>query len=100
MTILEIAAIDDLDAAQLRVKDVASWPERHGVMADGRVERSMRNDVDQIPVAVDERKADVIVAGAYGHSRPREWVIGGVTRDLLLECRCGPGFALKRDRNW
>ena len=28
--------------------------------------------------------ADVIVAGAYGHSRLREWVLGGVTRDLLL----------------
>ncbi len=27
--------------------------------------------------------ADLIVAGAYGHSRLREWVFGGVTRDLL-----------------
>jgi nucleotide-binding universal stress UspA family protein len=27
--------------------------------------------------------ADLIVAGAYGHSRLREYVLGGVTRDLL-----------------
>jgi len=27
--------------------------------------------------------ADLIVAGAYGHSRFREWVLGGVTADLL-----------------
>jgi nucleotide-binding universal stress UspA family protein len=27
--------------------------------------------------------ADLIVAGAYGHSRLGEWVFGGVTRDLL-----------------
>ena len=27
--------------------------------------------------------ADLIVAGAYGHSRAREWLLGGATRDLL-----------------
>jgi nucleotide-binding universal stress UspA family protein len=31
-----------------------------------------------------ELGADLIVAGAFGHSRLREWVFGGVTRDLLL----------------
>jgi nucleotide-binding universal stress UspA family protein len=31
-----------------------------------------------------ERGADLIVAGAYGHSRLREFVLGGVTHDLLL----------------
>jgi nucleotide-binding universal stress UspA family protein len=27
--------------------------------------------------------ADLIVTGAYGHSRLGEWIFGGVTRDLL-----------------
>jgi nucleotide-binding universal stress UspA family protein len=27
--------------------------------------------------------ADLLVMGAYGHSRAREFVLGGVTRDLL-----------------
>jgi nucleotide-binding universal stress UspA family protein len=31
----------------------------------------------------DGEGADLIVAGAYGHSRVREWVLGGVTRELL-----------------
>jgi len=31
-------------------------------------------------------KADLIVSGAYGHSRLRELVLGGVTRDLLGGC--------------
>lgn len=31
--------------------------------------------------------AQLIVSGGYGHSRLREWVMGGATRDLLL----GPG---------
>jgi nucleotide-binding universal stress UspA family protein len=27
--------------------------------------------------------ADLIVMGGYGHSRLREWILGGVTRDLV-----------------
>ena len=29
----------------------------------------------------------VVIAGAYGHSRLREWVLGGVTRHLATESR-------------
>jgi nucleotide-binding universal stress UspA family protein len=29
--------------------------------------------------------ADLIVSGAYGHSRLREWAFGGVTRTLIEE---------------
>jgi nucleotide-binding universal stress UspA family protein len=32
---------------------------------------------------VDEEKADLIVAGGYGHSRLGEWIFGGITRELL-----------------
>ena len=28
-------------------------------------------------------KADLIVAGAYGHTRLGEWIFGGVTNELL-----------------
>ena len=89
VTVLEIAAIDDLDAAQSRVEDVVVWLERHGVMADCRVERSTGHDAAQLRAAAHAMNADVVVAGAYGHGRLREWVIGGVTRDLLIRCdRC------------
>ena len=27
--------------------------------------------------------ADLMVMGGYGHSRLREWVLGGVTRELV-----------------
>jgi nucleotide-binding universal stress UspA family protein len=89
VTVLEIAAIDDLDAAQARVSDVVTWLERHGVMADTRIERANGHDADQLHAVADDLDADILVAGAYGHSRLREWVIGGVTRDLLLECQRG-----------
>jgi nucleotide-binding universal stress UspA family protein len=32
--------------------------------------------------------ADLIVAGAYGHSRAREWMFGGVTYELLHRPPC------------
>jgi nucleotide-binding universal stress UspA family protein len=31
--------------------------------------------------------ADLIVVGGYGHSRLREWLLGGTTRDLLTDSR-------------
>jgi nucleotide-binding universal stress UspA family protein len=33
----------------------------------------------------ERREASVLVVGAYGHARLRQWVLGGVTRDLLNE---------------
>ena len=35
---------------------------------------------------VRKENIDLLVAGAYGHSRLGEWVFGGVTRDLLHNC--------------
>lgn len=31
----------------------------------------------------DRQDADLVVMGGYGHSRVREWLLGGVTRDML-----------------
>ena len=36
--------------------------------------------------AAHQFKADLIVSGAYSHARLREWVLGGVTQDLLDRC--------------
>jgi nucleotide-binding universal stress UspA family protein len=35
-----------------------------------------------IRIAQEER-ADLLVTGAYGHSRLGEWIFGGMTRELL-----------------
>ena len=40
-------------------------------------------DLKTVSQAAAEQAADLIVTGAYGHGRLREWVFGGVTRDLL-----------------
>jgi nucleotide-binding universal stress UspA family protein len=40
-------------------------------------------DADRLNVTAQEWGADLIAAGADGHSRVREWALGGVTRSLL-----------------
>ena len=79
-------AIDALDA-RAAIDDVAGWLARHGIAADKIVSRPKRSSTDTLTALADEVGADLVVAGAYGHSRIREWAFGGVTRDLLLRDR-------------
>jgi nucleotide-binding universal stress UspA family protein len=70
---------------RLGVEDVASFLARHGVNAETRVMLSFGDAVGQLDAIAAERGADLIVAGAYGHSRFSEWAFGGVTNDLLTK---------------
>ncbi len=87
-----VAQIDegnDPTAAQAAVNDVVVWLTRHGVKAHGIVPPLLDQPAQQIDSLAWEEGADLIVAGAYGHSRFREWVLGGVTRDLIMRMpRC------------
>jgi nucleotide-binding universal stress UspA family protein len=56
----------------------------HDVSVDGDVrQRTASSVADDILAATDALEAGLIVAGGYGHSRMREWVLGGVTQGLL-----------------
>jgi nucleotide-binding universal stress UspA family protein len=73
---------DEADrTAARRLDDVASWLGRHGVAASGRVFHFPGGE-DPLE-KLWEYGADLLVAGAYGHARLREWVFGGFTHDLL-----------------
>ena len=89
VTIVEIADKDDLDAANGRLADVAGWLKRHGIDATPVTAASTGDDAARLDAIAREQGATLLVAGAYGHSRVREWALGGVTRDLLLRAgRC------------
>lgn len=88
VAVVEIVAAHELEAAQARLDDVVQWLGRHGVTAEPIARPSGGEDAQQLNAIAVERNAGVIVAGAYGHSRVREWVLGGVTRDLLLRAGC------------
>ena len=90
VVVAEVAAATRIEAAAASVHDVAEWLRRHGVPSVEPMARAGEGDnALTLHTIADECAADLIVAGAYGHSRLREWVLGGVTRDLLLHSeRC------------
>jgi nucleotide-binding universal stress UspA family protein len=83
VSVVEIAAKGDLEAARSRLGDVTGWLGRHGIAADLHARTSIGDDAADLHAFAEERGADIVVAGAYGHSRLREWALGGVTRSLL-----------------
>ncbi len=73
----------------MHLEDVAGWLKRHRVAAEIIASASTGNDPARLQAIAREQNADLVVAGAYGHSRLRELVLGGVTKDMLLRSgRC------------
>jgi nucleotide-binding universal stress UspA family protein len=66
--------------------DLSLWLARQGVRAEIAVlSRSQPRIGDILMRFAQDRGAEALVMGAYGHSRLREAVLGGATRDLLRE---------------
>ncbi len=83
ITVLQITAEDDEAATIKRLNDVVVWLKSHGIVANPLV--SIAEDADSIQFLsiAKKQQADIVITGAYGHSRFREWVLGGVTNELL-----------------
>ena len=63
---------------------------RHGIKVD--VKRVQRADLDVANTILSytaDSSADLLVMGGYGHSRLREFILGGVTRSML-QSMAGP----------
>jgi nucleotide-binding universal stress UspA family protein len=89
VSVIEIAAEADIATARKHLDDVVGWLERHGIVAKAIASLSTGDDATRLDGLAQEYDADIIVGGAYGHNRLREWAFGGVTRDLLLRTdRC------------
>ncbi|RUX21496.1 MULTISPECIES: universal stress protein [unclassified Mesorhizobium] len=67
------------------VKDVASFLAGHGIKARTEIIKTADDESNRLVDFFASMNAELIVSGAYGHSRLREWVFGGVTRSLLDE---------------
>ena len=64
--------------------DIALHLARHGVAAEGMSTLGLDISVGDLLLSrAADLGADLIVMGAYGHSRVRELVLGGVTRHIL-----------------
>ncbi|WP_426107669.1 universal stress protein [Massilia sp. TSP1-1-2] len=90
IAVFEVAA-DEHKAADALVADPRPWLARHGVKAalavhalDHQRRLNRRHEVGErlLSLAADTG-ADLLVMGAYGHSRFRESILGGVTKTVM-----------------
>ena len=90
VNVAEIVEADDSrSAAVSRVRDVVTWLSRHGVSASEVVPEQSGDAIAQLDAIAANVGAGVVVAGAYGHSRFRELILGGMTQHLMTQSsRC------------
>jgi nucleotide-binding universal stress UspA family protein len=76
----------ELDRDQPMGSNAMEHLSHHGISAVLHQTKSTNGDVGgAILNEARDRNADLIVMGGYGHSRLREWLLGGVTYKLLYE---------------
>ena len=64
--------------------DIGLYLARHGVRVDVKTDHGAEIDVgNELLSRAADLDADLIVMGGYGHSRLKEWVLGGATRTIL-----------------
>ncbi len=86
VVVMEVCDPDEFAEAQYRTFDVAEHLKRHGVKARPLAKISVPDRTcAELNLEATAIGADLIVSGAYGHNRVREWVLGGVTRELLRD---------------
>lgn len=84
VTVAEVVPEDEAAAAHKRLADVIGWLAAHGIPAEPLIKISHGSDAEAVAELAHADRAGVVVAGAYGHSRLHEWILGGVTMDLLM----------------
>ncbi|MHA1114283.1 MAG: universal stress protein [Alphaproteobacteria bacterium] len=89
-----LVTVSDDRAKSLPGAEIATFLARHGVALETRLLPGHEGSVDEIILEqADELGADMIVIGAYGHSRLRELIFGGVTREIVYNTKV-PVFAM------
>jgi nucleotide-binding universal stress UspA family protein len=84
-----VAIVEERGASEQRQieagADIGRYLSRHEVSADIRKMAGWDNAGEALLHEAKQVRADMIVMGGYGHSRFRQWVLGGVTRRALTE---------------
>jgi nucleotide-binding universal stress UspA family protein len=81
--VVELVDEQEIEPARARLADVGDWLHRHGVEASCFATPLTGVESAHLAAIAEELEADLVVAGAFAHSRLREWAFGSVTQDLL-----------------
>jgi len=83
VSLVEVGEAPDPAAGDDALVSAKAWLESHGIEVRAHRELAFAGVGDQLLSRAADIDADLIVCGGYGHSRLREWVLGGVTRHLF-----------------
>jgi nucleotide-binding universal stress UspA family protein len=79
-----IVAAESAKSDEMPGADIAHHLARHGAKAE--IERIVATEIDVASTILShaaDTSADLLVMGGYGHSRLREFILGGATRGIL-----------------
>ena len=83
VSLIEVGEAPDRAAGDDSLMLAKAWLESHGIEVWAHRELALAGVGAQLLSRAAAIGADLIVCGGYGHSRLREWMLGGVTRHLL-----------------
>lgn len=84
VTLVSLRKEGDAEAgAKLCIPETIAWLWRHGVEAKAEQYVTTIGFADTLLSCASSMNIDLMVMGAYGHTRLRELVLGGVTREIL-----------------
>lgn len=86
VTLYSVCTPEENESADGEIAEVVRYLARHEIHAEPVI--ALAGEQPNGRQILDEamaREAGLIVAGAYGHARLREWALGGVTRDLIAD---------------
>jgi nucleotide-binding universal stress UspA family protein len=85
VTVLELTHGDERKRVTEQLVEVCGWLKTHNIVAEPKfVALTKGQDSYHFNAIVQSLGVGIVVAGAYDHSRLREWALGGVTRDMTL----------------
>lgn len=84
---VHILTVDEDKDHDLPPLAASEYLSRHGITSEVHSMSAKKPSVEAVLLStIDALKASYMVMGAYGHSRAREFLFGGVTRSLFGDC--------------
>jgi nucleotide-binding universal stress UspA family protein len=84
---VHIVTVEDQKDTAFPSVAASEYLSRHGIPTELHTQKADSKSVGEALIASAQMlKASYLVMGAYGHSRAREYLFGGVTRHMLKDC--------------
>ncbi|WP_342240007.1 universal stress protein [Inquilinus sp. OTU3971] len=87
---VKVVTVQDEAGQDVQLDPIRAYFQRHGILAETEAKSLENRTVGQVLLdEVDRMQAGLLVMGAYTHSRVREAIFGGTTRDVIEQARIG-----------